>query len=153
MRERQQLGSTVIGPAYPPQVRKERLQLGIDTKASKSVLVIDDDGETRALMEMALEEEGYHVYQAEHGLEGLQVLAQHTPDLIVLDMRMPLINGHQFAHELRAHCGRDVPIVVVTAANDAQQHAQYLGAAGWLAKPFQVEDFVGLVGKCLGFDN
>ncbi len=115
-----------------------------------SVLVIDDDRSLRALIRSALEEEGYWVHQAANGLEGLKVLAQHTPDIILLDMRMPVIDGLAFARELRAHYGSRLPVVLVTAATDAEKRAQQVGAAEWLVKPFELNELVSTVNRLLG---
>ncbi len=114
------------------------------------VLIIDDDRAFCTLVKIALEEEGYHVYQASDGMEGLRLLAQQAPDLILLDIRMPVLDGPTFVQELR-HCwDNPVPIVVVSATIKSQEQMEYLGAAGWLTKPFDLNDLMSIVDRCLG---
>jgi CheY-like chemotaxis protein len=72
------------------------------------------------------------------------------PGLILLDMRMPVMNGWEFAREYRARHGRAAPIVVVTAAEDARARAQEIGADAWLEKPFDLDDVVRMVAQFLG---
>jgi CheY-like chemotaxis protein len=67
------------------------------------------------------------------------------PAIVLLDMRMPGMNGWEFAREFRSRHGRACPIVVVTAAENARQRAEEIGAEGWLAKPFDIEDVVRAV--------
>src|SRR4051794_11710909 len=98
-----------------------------------SVLVVDDDPDIRDMMAEVLEANGCSVTTASDGAEALQVVDQSMPDVILLDMRMPVMNGWEFAKRFRAshdHCAR---IVVVTAAADARERAKEVGAEGWLA--------------------
>jgi CheY-like chemotaxis protein len=66
------------------------------------------------------------------------------PALVLLDMRMPGMNGWEFAREFRSRHGRAAPIVVVTAAEDARSRAEEIEADGWLAKPFDLEDVLAI---------
>jgi DNA-binding response OmpR family regulator len=91
-----------------------------------------------------LEFEGYSVVQAGNGAEGLALMEQVQPSLILLDMRMPVLDGWGFARRLRER-GSGPPIVVMTAAQDARRWAQEIGAAGYVAKPFEVDDLLATV--------
>jgi CheY-like chemotaxis protein len=71
------------------------------------------------------------------------------PGVILLDMRMPGMNGWDFAREFRARHGRACPIVVVTAAENARARAEEIGAEGWLSKPFELEDVLATVERHL----
>ncbi len=113
----------------------------------KTVLVIDDDQDIVSLVVMVLEVEGYRVQAAADGREGLQKLRQMMPDLILLDMKMPVMDGWEFAREFRARYGSNVPIVVLTAAEDARRRAEEIGAVGWIGKPFDLDTLVAVVDR------
>lgn len=117
------------------------------TGNGKCVLIIDDDPEIRSLLELALEEEGYAVQVAANGLEGLQEVRRNTPDLILLDLGMPVMNGREFARGLRVACGRRVPIMVLTAANYDQKMALEIDPIKWLSKPFNLDRLLQDVAK------
>ncbi|MCI0570764.1 MAG: response regulator [Myxococcaceae bacterium] len=103
------------------------------------VLVIEDDPDMREVISYALEVSDIRVSQAVNGREGLARLEQELPDLILLDMRMPVMDGWRFAEELHRRYDDQVPVVVCTAANDAERRAREVGAVGVLAKPFELE--------------
>jgi CheY-like chemotaxis protein len=107
---------------------------------SASILVVEDDPDLLALVEMILRDAGYPVRTAPEGRTALARVAEEMPALVFLDMRMPVMNGWEFAREFRARYGRAAPIVVVTAAENAEGRAAEIGAEGWLAKPFDLED-------------
>ncbi|HVI96458.1 MAG TPA: response regulator [Anaeromyxobacter sp.] len=112
---------------------------------SRGVLVVEDDPDLLALMEMILQDAGHHVRTAPEGRAALARVAEEMPGVILLDMRMPGMNGWEFAREFRARHGRASPIVVVTAAENAAARAAEIGAEGWLAKPFDVGDVLSAV--------
>ncbi|MGH6918924.1 MAG: ATP-binding response regulator, partial [Geminicoccaceae bacterium] len=83
----------------------------------KCILVVDDDAENRRRLSRVLEGEGWQVTEAENGRVGLERFAQSPPDLIVLDLMMPEMDGFEFLSRLRSNDAlRDVPVVVITAA-------------------------------------
>lgn len=108
----------------------------------KTVLVIDDDRDLLDLVTFLLEDEGYRVETALDGLERLRKVEQKKPDLILLDMKMPAMNGWEFAREFHARYDRQVPIVVLTAAENARKRAEEIGAQGWVGKPFNLDTLV-----------
>jgi CheY-like chemotaxis protein len=110
----------------------------------RAILVIDDDAAIRATVADILEAEGYAVAVATNGLEGLHAVERALPMLVLLDMRMPVLDGWGFARALQAR-RIQVPILVMTAAQDARRWAQEVDAAGYIAKPFDLEDLVGAV--------
>ena len=84
--------------------------------ALRPVLVVEDDAATRDVIKRALERDGWAVSEAENGRRGLLSVARHVPDLIVLDLMMPEMDGFEFVAELRkSESGRRIPVVVVTA--------------------------------------
>jgi CheY-like chemotaxis protein len=108
------------------------------------ILVIDDDPAIMDTVSEILTFEGYVVVTATNGADGLRSVEQSRPALILLDMRMPIMDGWTFTHTLRAR-GAAPPIVVMTAAQDAQRWAQEIGATDYLAKPFDLHDLLDVV--------
>lgn len=116
---------------------------------SPGVLVVDDDPDLSALLEMVLVDAGYRVRTAPDGRAALAAVEEEMPAVILLDMRMPVMNGWEFARAFRARHGRASPIVVVTAAENARLRAEEIGAEGWLAKPFDLDDVLSTVERQL----
>ncbi|HEX5747277.1 MAG TPA: response regulator [Archangium sp.] len=114
-----------------------------------SILVVDDDPDMQDVMALTLEAGDYRVCRASNGQEALERVEECTPDLILLDMRMPVMDGWAFAAELRRRYGHRIPIVVCTAAEDAQRRAREVGAMGCLSKPFELEEMLHLVESVL----
>jgi urea transport system substrate-binding protein len=106
------------------------------------VLAIDDDEDLVDLLRFILEGNGYRVVTAANGQEGLAAVAASMPDLILLDMKMPVMDGWTFAKEFHRLYEKGAPIVVVTAAEDPRQRALEAGAVGWVSKPFESEDLL-----------
>jgi CheY-like chemotaxis protein len=111
-----------------------------------SILVIDDDPAILDTVSEILEFEGYPVLRAANGAEGLRCVEQSRPALILLDMRMPLLDGWGFARALQER-GVAVPIVVMTAAQDARRWALEIGATAHLPKPFDLSDLLDTVAR------
>lgn len=112
--------------------------------ADGPILVIDDDPSILATVAEILIFEGYPVETASNGLEGLLALEYTEPSLILLDMRMPILDGWGFARTLQER-GIKLPILVMTAAQDAFRWAQEIEAVGFLAKPFDMFDLLNAV--------
>ena len=115
--------------------------------AGASVLVVEDDADLLALVEMVLVDAGYRVRTAPEGRAALRAVEAEMPAVILLDMRMPGMNGWDFAREFRSRHGRACPIVVVTAAENARRRAEEIGAEGWLSKPFAIDDVLSTVDR------
>ena len=79
----------------------------------------------------------------------LLAIEKETPDLILLDMRLPVMDGWHFVHALRARGRVLPPIVVLTASADAARAAREVGACGALGKPFDADELVSIVQECL----
>lgn len=113
------------------------------------VLVVEDDPDLAALEAEVLKLRGHEVDVASNGREALDAVGRARPDLILLDMKMPVMNGREFADEYRRREPFTPPIVVVTAADDAQRRAAEVGASGWIAKPFDPEALLDKVATLL----
>lgn len=119
-------------------------------KQAKKVLVIEDDEDLVALVSLLLQEDGFAVEIAANGREALDSLARQLPDVILLDMKMPIMNGPEFARELEVRYGHQAPIIVLTAAADAHRRAAEVGADAWLGKPFDPEVLLSTVRRYAG---
>ena len=108
------------------------------------VLVVDDDAAIRDAVRDVLESAGIAVETATDGADALEKVRQRQPRLVLLDMRMPVLDGWGFASALRER-GLALPVVVMTAAADAGRWADEIGAVGVVAKPFGVAELVSAV--------
>jgi urea transport system substrate-binding protein len=113
------------------------------------ILVVDDDPDMQDVMALALEAGDYRVDRASNGQEALERVEERMPDLILLDMRMPVMDGWAFSAELRRRYGHRVPLVVCTAAEDARRRGREVAAVGCLSKPFELEELLHLVESVL----
>lgn len=111
---------------------------------SSSVLVIDDDAELRDMLKLVLEFEGFQVYCAADGVEGLKAL-EEFPDIqaILLDLMMPIMNGFQFLERLEKREKPPIPVIVLTAAERSLLKHPILKRVRKIAqKPFKVEELI-----------
>lgn len=109
-----------------------------------AILVVEDDAAIRDTVVALLEDAGYPVLTAANGREGLDRIEATQPSLVLLDMRMPVLDGWAFARELERR-RESVPIVVMSAARDARAWAQEVNAVAYLAKPFNIDELLQLV--------
>ena len=116
---------------------------------ARHVLVVDDEFDLVELLDIVLLADGWIVSTATDGLWALDAVAREMPDVILLDMRMPILNGWEFAAELASRYPGHPPIVVMTAAAEPERHALEIGAAGWIAKPFDVKRVVAELRRLL----
>jgi DNA-binding response OmpR family regulator len=111
--------------------------------------VVDDDETIRITVWETLDMEGYPVRMASDGAEGLRYAEQVQPRVVLLDMRMPVLDGWGFARGL-AERGLAPAILVMSAAADARRWATEIGASGVLPKPFELDELLALVERhCL----
>jgi CheY-like chemotaxis protein len=108
------------------------------------ILVVDDDPAIRTTIADILGLEGYAVETAANGVEALDAVERQSPSVIVLDMRMPVMDGWTFARELEARAIR-LPIIVITAAQNARHWAEEIRADAYLPKPFDLNDLLETV--------
>jgi len=113
--------------------------------------VVDDDPDLVQLISGMLEILGYPVVTAANGVEALAAVDRDRPALVVLDARMPILDGKGFSNSLKDK-GVKIPILVITGAPDARRWAQDIGADGYLAKPFELTDLLEAVQR-LVVDN
>jgi DNA-binding response OmpR family regulator len=117
------------------------------------VLVVEDDADIRDLVRYRLERTGYRVITAPDGEIGLALALEHTPDLAILDVMMPKMDGLQLASQLKADARlRGVPIIFLTGRDSPKDVVQgiNMGARHYLTKPFKIPDLLAKVAKTLG---
>ena len=110
-----------------------------------SVLVVDDERRYRDLLDMNLSRRGYRVVQAADGLGALNVIEQETPDLVILDLMLPDMDGYEVCRRIRERSS--VPIIFLTArADDAEKvRGLQVGADDYVTKPFSAEELLARV--------
>ena len=114
-----------------------------------TIVVIDDDTAVREMVTEMLEEAGFTVLQAADGVAGLKTVRSETPDLVILDVMMPRLNGFDCAAAIKGDPAcRHIPILMLTVLDDAQR-AYGLGVEGYLTKPFEEEVLTGEVHRLL----
>ena len=101
------------------------------------ILVVDDEAPIRLTVSEILQDEGYPVALATNGAEALRCVESDPPCVVLLDMRMPILDGWGFLDALHAR-GDGPAVLVMTAAQDARRWAEEVGADGYLAKPFDL---------------
>src|SRR5271163_1520072 len=114
----------------------------------KTILVVDDDLELSDGLRVVLEKQGFHVIQARDGQQGKQMVYQHRPDLMILDMMMPRMGGYPVLEHFRGK--QDAPPVIMITANEGSRHkayAEYLGVVDYIRKPFAMERLLEAVNK------
>ena len=114
-------------------------------KPLHTVLCIDDEQDIRTLVKLVLEREGYRVLTAENGTVGLSVGRTEHPDIILLDVVMPTVSGHEVLRWLKADpATRDIPVIMLTAlGTDHDMSASlHLGAVYHMEKPYQSKELI-----------
>ncbi len=118
---------------------------------SKTILVVDDDLELSDGLRAVLEKKGYRVFQARDGQQGKQLVYQHHPDLVILDMMMPRMGGYPVLEHFKGKT--DAPPIIMITANEGSRHkayAEYLGVVDYIRKPFAMERLLEAVERGLG---
>jgi two-component system, chemotaxis family, chemotaxis protein CheY len=120
----------------------------VKAEPPSNVLVVDDDSSIRILLAEDLCYRGYSVTVARNGREALDHLAAPTPDVIVLDLMMPVMDGWTFVERYRDHAGHgSVPIIAVSAAGDLPRGYEALGVTAFLRKPFDLNELANCIAQ------
>jgi chemosensory pili system protein ChpA (sensor histidine kinase/response regulator) len=113
------------------------------TSHHTTILIVEDDADIGELMQLLLEREGYSVRVASDGLEALQQLrTELEPNLILLDLMMPRMDGEQFLRRMRADHHADTPVVILSGHVSAEAKARELHAACCLMKPVESNELL-----------
>jgi CheY-like chemotaxis protein len=122
-----------------------------DVSTGGRVLVVDDDPSIRELIALALEDDGFEVVGAPEGESALNMIPELKPDLILLDTRMPIMDGREFARRYRELDEPTAALIILTAVDDPEATAIDVGADGFLPKPFDLADLSTVVNQYLQF--
>ena len=121
--------------------------------ANPSVLVTDDDEDLRLLISMHLEMSGFRVLEANDGAEALDVARREPPDLMLLDLMMPVMDGWECLSEFKNdEALADIPVFIITGKNlqEDKERALAMGAEAFIPKPFQGPDLIARIRARLG---
>jgi two-component system, chemotaxis family, chemotaxis protein CheY len=121
----------------------------MDAALQGRILVIDDDSMSAKLINVLLTKRGYSVSTATDGETGFDLLQSFHPDVIILDMRMPIMDGWQFLKSYQETDGPHSPIIVISASVRPSEVKNLTGVASYLTKPFELCDLVGCVRQLL----
>ncbi|MGH2694276.1 MAG: response regulator [Actinomycetota bacterium] len=106
---------------------------------TKKILVIDDEPDLRLLVRLILESAGYEIVEAATGEEGLDLMTDERPRLVLLDIRLPGIDGWEVLERMRVDHGGDIPVIIMSAHSSPRtlEKAKEHGTQGYLVKPFK----------------
>lgn len=131
-------------------------KVGLARKGSSmafSVLVVDDDKELRTIYRVLLEREGYIVYEASNGADALKFVMNQVPDVIVMDMLMPMLGGEAVMQRIRQMPSlNNTRVVVLTAYPRFRESALYFQADQFLVKPIRPDDLIQAIAAALRGD-
>ncbi len=116
------------------------------------ILVIDDEPDTMRILEAKLTDAGHQVLQAADGPNGIQKARDASPDMILLDVMMPEMDGLSVLKKLKFDAATEkIPVVVITAKGEKMENLFIMeGAAGYLTKPFVFQELLAKMNHCLG---
>ena len=120
---------------------------------SLNVVAVDDSRTMREMIRFTLNQAGFEIHLAEDGLDGLKVLEEQSPDVIITDINMPNLDGFGFIDAVRQREDTGaVPILVLTTESSAElkARARAAGATGWIVKPFDPDKLIGAIQKVAG---
>jgi DNA-binding NtrC family response regulator len=115
-----------------------------------TILIIDDDDQLRRSFERLLAEEGYAILSAPSGEAGLNIIQERTPDLVILDMRLPGMNGFETFKAIHSMESK-LPVIIMTAYGTTETaiEATKMGAFDYILKPFDIPDMLSVIGQAL----
>jgi two-component system cell cycle response regulator DivK len=120
---------------------------------SKTILVVEDTEDNRRILRDLLGSAGYALIEAVDGAEGVEMATRHKPDLILMDIQMPVMDGHEATRRIKANPElRSIPVVAVTsyALSGDEEKARAAGCDGYIAKPFSPRKMLAKVREILG---
>ena len=116
----------------------------------KTILLADDEEQLALAMKIRLESKGYRVVIARDGQEALRAAQQQKPDLVLLDVMMPVMDGYACLREFNTRFGRGViPIIILTARDRMKDLFELEGIADYVVKPFDHEDLASRIARAL----
>lgn len=120
--------------------------------ATNTILIIDDDSMVARFVTFRLAKKGYNVHHVDNGIDGLETIRNLKPDLVILDMMMPGLDGRELAEQVKENNLFDLKkIIVLTGKNDTDEMKSLfkLGIHDYLQKPFNVDDLIVRIERAL----
>jgi len=118
--------------------------------SKKKILIIDDEIELVNLVKIRLEANGYEVATANSGLEGLSQAISGLPDLVILDIAMPEMDGYTTLQKLKEEAKtKNIPVIMLTAHSKMESLFEMEGVSDYIVKPFEPQDLLSRVNKVL----
>ena len=119
--------------------------------SEKTVLVVEDQEDIRLLLKAVLESEGYQVTEATTGKDAVRIAVEAAPELILMDISLPLLDGLSATRQIRAEEAlREVPIIAVSAYHTARRRAIRAGCSDLIGKPIDIEELKAAVRQAIG---
>jgi two-component system, OmpR family, KDP operon response regulator KdpE len=121
----------------------------LGTTKSATILVVNDEPQIQRVMRAALSVQGYNIFEARDGQRALEVFWSETPDLVLLDLDLPVIDGFEVCREIR--CASKVPIIVLSVCGAEKDKIQALdaGADDYVVKPFGIQELLARIPSSL----
>lgn len=138
----------LLGLGQPPGPPKLRLCMSTATNGQRTILVVDDFDDTRLLLRTWLERRGFRVVEAENGIQAINQAETESPDLIIMDMQMPQLDGLSATRRIRnLESMNSVPIVAVSAygADQFREQALAAGCNEYVSTPFEPATLEGII--------
>ncbi|MEA2107932.1 MAG: response regulator [Pseudomonadota bacterium] len=140
--------------AHEKEPRESRRVAGLASGTDPvRILVVDDNAANRDLLHALLLPLGFEIREAENGREAVEIFEEWSPHAVLMDMRMPVMDGYEATRRIKAtQAGRATPVIALTAQAFKDQKEEILatGASAYISKPFQEEEFYEVLGKYLG---
>ncbi len=118
----------------------------------KVILIVEDDPKSLELTQAVIEASGYSTIAAIDGEQGVKLAKDKKPDLILMDIMMPKMDGYAACHAIKIDkLTREIPVIMLTAAGYElnKKLAQNIGASGYITKPFNIEELQGIINQYL----
>jgi len=128
----------------------------MNESAKPRILVIEDDPDLRTIVRLQLSASGYHISEACNGAEGFKAIKEETPDCVILDLMMPVMDGFGFLKRARSVMAfQDVPILILTASEDERNRVrgfQYQADA-YMSKPYDLQELTDEVQRLCALER
>ncbi|MDD5097862.1 MAG: response regulator [Candidatus Omnitrophica bacterium] len=121
----------------------------------KKILIVDDEPDLLRVTTFRLKKAGYEISSATNGQEALDLIRANPPDLVLLDLRLPLIDGYEVCRQVKSDPGlKHVPVILFTASigHDISETVKKVMADDYVIKPFEPDDLLSKIKKLIGFD-
>lgn len=137
--------SQVIDLATKARGEEKEIRLFVEPSANdriSSILVVDTDEMVREFVKVHLELEGYQVFEAKDGAEALEMYSQFTPDLVITELNLPILDGYQVINKIKNHSANEGKVIVLTdkQLTDHLNRSFELGAIDYVTKPFSISE-------------